>query len=163
MTDDRFRIFVEQLREGHTEEIDETFTPAFLDVQEKDLVFEKPVRVNGQVYLADDMLVLHLDIATVAGIPCSVCNRPVEVPIAIEEFYHAVPLNEIKGAVYDFSEILRETILLEVPLLAECGDGKCPQRKVIEKFLKKEKSPGADDESEGYRPFADLDFDVKDN
>lgn len=162
MSDDHFRIFVEQLREGHTEEIDETFPPAFLDVHEKELVFTEPVTVKGEVYLAEDTLVLHLDIEAVAEVPCSVCNKPVEVPISIEGFYHAVPVNEIKGAVYDFSEVLRETILLEVPHLAECREGKCPQRKTIGKYLKKEKSPGSDDDGEGYRPFADLDFKVKD-
>jgi hypothetical protein len=51
---------------------------------------------------------------------------------------------------------LREIVLLEVPLLAECRQGKCPQRKTMEKYLSKN-GPGAD-ESEGYRPFADFDF-----
>lgn len=163
MADDSFRIFVEQLREGHTEEIGETFSPEFLDVHEDELVFDQPVIVNGQVYLADEMLVLHLDIETKATIPCSVCNKPVEIDLSVKGFYHAVPLSEIKGAVYDLREILRETILLEIPLLAECRQGNCPQRKTMKKFLKKEGSSGEGDEGEGYRPFADLDLDLKDN
>ena len=162
MTDDGFRIFVEQLREGHTEEIAEVFAPEFLDVQEKELVLDQPVKVNGQVYLADEMLVLHLDIATQAMLPCSVCNEPVSLDLSVKGFYHAVPLSEIKGGIYDLREILRETILLEVPLLAECRQGNCPKRKAMKKFLKKEGSPGSGDEGEGYRPFANLDLDLKD-
>lgn len=162
MTDDRFKIFVEQLRDGSTEEINETFTPDFLEINERDLSFTHPVNVQGQVYLADDMLVFHLDVDTIATIPCAICNNPADVEIKIEGLYHAVPLDEIKGAVYDFREILRETILLEVPILAECGQGKCPQRKSLEKYFKKESAPGSEADEEGYKPFAGLDFDVKD-
>ena len=162
MTDDRFRVFVEQLRLGNTEEIDETFSPDFLEINERELSFSKPVSVRGQVYLADEVLVLHLDAYTVATMPCAICNDPVDVEIAIKGFYHAVPLEEIKGAIYDFREVLRETILLEVPILVECHQGKCPQRKSLEKYFKKECAPGAKEDEEGYRPFADLDFDFKD-
>lgn len=162
MTDDRFRIFVEQLRDGSTEEIDETLSPDFLDIHERELAFSKPVTVRGQVYLAEEMLVFHLDIYTVATIPCAICNGPADIAIAIEGFYHAVPLSEIKGAIYDFREILRESILLEVPILAECHQGRCPQRESLEKYFKKEGAPGSKEDEDGYRPFAGLDFDFKD-
>lgn len=158
MIDDRFRIFVEQLRDGTVEEIDETLSPDFLEIKEKELSFSQPVVVKGQVYLAEDMLILHLDIKTTATLPCAICNGPAEVPIAIKGFYHAIPLDEIKGAIYDFREILRETILLEVPILAECHQGKCPQRESLKKYLKKESVPGSKEDEDGYRPFADLDF-----
>jgi uncharacterized metal-binding protein YceD (DUF177 family) len=161
MADDQFRIFVEQLRLGHTEEIDEILSPDFLEVKEKELVFGKPITVRGQVYLADNTLILHFDIGTTAVMPCAVCNQPVDVEIAIKGFYHAVPLVDIKGAVYNFREILREAILLEVPLLAECHQGKCPQRKSLEKYFKKDVPPGIKAQEEGYRPFADLDFDSR--
>lgn len=163
MIDDHFRIFVEQLREGQVEEIQEEFSPQFLDVHERDLSFKSPVVISGQAYLADDELVLHFDIHAKATIPCLVCNDPVDVDIAIKGFYHAVPLKEIKTGVYDFKEILRETILLETPLLAECHQGKCPQRKTLEKFFKQGNALGDNkSDEEGYRPFAGLDFDVQD-
>jgi len=162
MIDDRFRVFVEQLRNGHIQEIDEVFSTEFLDLNERDLSFKNPVTVKGQIYLAEEMLILHLTIHAVATIPCAICNGPADVEINVNGFYHAVPLEEIKGAIYDFREILRETILLEVPILAECHQGKCPQRKTLEKYLKNEGAPGAKEDEEGYRPFAGLDFDFKD-
>ncbi len=103
-----------------------------------------------------------MDINTVAILPCAICNGPADVAIAIKGFYYAVPLNEIKGAIYDFREILRESVLLEVPILAECHQGKCPQRKSVEKYLKKESTTGSKEDDEGYKPFADIDFDFKD-
>jgi len=163
MTNDQFKIYTEQLREGNVEKIHETFAPDFLDINERDLHFDKPVKVDGEAYLAEDELVLHLNIATVATLPCLVCNEPVDIELNINEFYHAVPLQEIKTGVYNLRELLRETILVETPLLAECCQGKCPQRKVLKKYFKKDDPLGPKNiDDEGYQPFADLDFDVED-
>jgi len=162
MTNDRYKIFVEQLRDGHSEALDESFAPEFLDVNERDLKFTDPVAIQGEAYLADDTLVLHVDLKTYATIPCSICNEPVKTPVEIQGFYHAVPIDDIKGGIYNFQEILRETILLETPALSECNQGKCPQRKALEQYLKKESSEGKGGQAEeGYRPFADFDFDEK--
>lgn len=157
---ERFKIYIEQLREGYVETVSESFSPEFLDVHEKDLEFVDPVLVNGEAYLAEDMLVLHVDIKTFCMIPCAICNEPVKVEIAIDGSYHAVPLDEIKGGVFNFQEIIRETILLEAPLLAECNQGKCPQRGSVQKYLKNEgASRVKNGEEDGYQPFADLDLD----
>jgi len=163
MKDERFRVFVEQLRDGHIEKLREAFEPLFLDVHEKDLTFADPVHIQGEAYLADEMLVLHMDIDTYATIPCLICNEPVKVEIAIKGFYHAIPIDEIKGSVFNFQELLRETILLETPNLAECNQGKCPQRKTVQKYLKNDADGSKKSNEEGYRPFADLDFDQKKN
>lgn len=157
--DNRFKIYVEQLRQGHVEKISEKFPPEFLDVHEKDLRFVDPVFVNGEAYLAEDMLVLHVDLKAIALIPCSICNEPVKVEIVLDGSYHAIPLDEIKGGVFDFQETLREAILLETPLLAECNEGKCPQRSVVQKYLKNETTSKINGNDEGYQPFADLDLD----
>jgi len=162
MIDDRFRIYTEQLREGCTEEIEETLSPDFLEINERDLAFNTPVKIQGQAYFADDLLVIHLDIEATATLPCVVCNASVDVPLEIKGFYHAAPQEEIKNGVYDFREILRETILLETPLLAECKEGNCPERPLLGKFFKKEDPSGSTSDEGGYQPFADLDFDAKD-
>lgn len=157
--DDSFKIYVKQLRDGQVEKIEENFSTDFLDVHEKDLVFSDPVKVSGEAYLADNELVLHLDIQACGIIPCAICNEGVKVKIAVPDFYHAVPLNEVTTGIYNFSDILRETILLETPLFAECG-GCCPRRKDVQKYMKKNSSEGSGNahEEEGYHPFADLDL-----
>lgn len=157
MTDDSFRIYVEQLRDGHSEVLSESLPPNFMDVHEDDLAFMDPVKMTGEAYLADDMLVLHLKVQTLATMPCRICNETFKQKIELDNFYHAEPIEEIKGRVFDFSEILREAILLETPPVAECHQGKCPKRKTMQQFLKLEGSAKKDDE-EGYRPFADLDL-----
>lgn len=151
MKDIAFKIHIEQLRNGHSNEIDEVFSPSFLDVNEESLSFTDKVHVQGEAYLAGEMLILHFVVVAHGLIPCSICNELVKVEINIPNFYHAEPLADIKGGIFNFGIILREAILLEAPSFAEC-EGKCPKRKEIKEFLKKDTK----EQKEGYKPFADL-------
>ncbi len=153
--DDIFKIYIEQLREGHEEKIHEKLDSSFLDIQESELAFDKWVDLKGVAYLAEHELVLHWDIRTEAFVPCSICNETVRVPIHIQNFYYSEPLSEIKSGIYHFKNLLRETILLEVPPFNECNGGNCPKRQEYKQFLKEPSSPS---DEEGYQPFADLDW-----
>lgn len=152
--DDRFKIYVEQLRDGHTEVINEVFPPDFLEVQDEYLKYSNAVSVTGEAYLADNDLVLHLNIETKAQLPCIICNESVTVPIEIDSFYHTEPVSSVKGSVFNYKKVLREVIILESPPRAECK-GNCPHRKELNKYfareIGKEKNP-----EEGYHPFSDL-------
>jgi uncharacterized metal-binding protein YceD (DUF177 family) len=157
--DDQFKIYVEQLRDGHIENIAEEFPPAIMDMNDKELAFHDKIVLRGQVYLAEETLVLHFNVTTSAILLCSVCNAPVKVPVEINGSYQTIPLEEIKGGVFNFKEILREAILLETPTFAEC-EGDCPRRKEIAKYLKKTEKTGPDgNDDEGYHPFADIKWD----
>lgn len=154
--DDLFKIYIEQLRNGHEEKIHEQFQPDFLEIVDPELVFDQPVELDGVAYLAEQELVFNWEIKTSAVIPCSVCNEPVRVPIVISNFYTSESLADIKTGVYNFKNLLRETILLEVPSFVEC-EGECPKRKDLKKYLK-EPSNHSNEEEEGFHPFADLDW-----
>lgn len=153
--DDAFKIFVEQLRDGHIEELNETLSPDFLDVHEKELAFPLPIKLKGQAYLAEDNLILKFNVSFDVQLPCVICNQSVICSKSIEGSYHSIPLDEVKTGVYNFRELLREVILLDVPRFAECNEGACPERKEIAKYLK-ESSSDETEEDEGYQPFADL-------
>lgn len=131
----QLRIYVERLKNDHVEKIDETLDPSFLEVHEKDLEFKKPIRLIGTAYLASDHLILELNIHTTAQIPCKICNDPVDVPLEIANVRHTEALSNIKSGVFDFSEEVRDAILLKVPAFVECHGGSCPEREVIKKFL----------------------------
>lgn len=148
---DIFNIYADRLYDGQVEAFDEEVAPDFLEVNERDLKFNDPLFFKGEAYLADDDLILHLSISTHATIPCSICNEPVKVEINELDFYQAEPMKEIKTGVFNFKELLREAILLDVPAFAECDHGNCPRRKDIQKYLKVE---GKGDTE--YHPFADL-------
>lgn len=150
--DERFRIHIERLRDGQETQISEKLSPEFLEVSEEALSFYKPISVQGKAYVAGDSLILNLEVLATAVIPCAICNKPVEIEVSVDNFYHAEPLEEIKGGTFDFRDVIREAILVDIPHFAECNDGKCPARKEIKKYLKE---PEQADE-EGYHPFADL-------
>ncbi len=159
--DDAFKIYIEQLRDGRTEEINGSHFPDFIDVKDDELKFKNEVKFEGQAYLADDNLIIHLKIEAYATVPCSICNDPVEVKIDIPNFYHMEPIADVKTGMFDFAEVLREAILLEAPHFAECHNGHCPERKKIAKFLKSKTVTNPDNlgDEEGYQPFANIDLD----
>lgn len=155
--EDEFKIYIEQLREGQDKHIDECLSPNFLEIDEPDLTFNKPIELNGSAYLAEQELILNWNIRTEALISCSICNEKVPVEIVIHNFYHSEPLDEIKTGIFNFKQLLRETILLEVPAFAECNGGNCPNRLEMGKYIKEPAMEESDDE-EGYKPFANLDW-----
>ena len=146
-----FQIYTDRLKSGQVEHIDESVPSDFLDVKEEALSFPDPIHIQGEAYLTDDHLVLHLTIKVTAQIPCSICNEPVKLNFNIKDFYHAEPLSEIVGHIFDYSAQLRESISLQVPAFAECHQGTCPERKEVNKYLKQTSSS-----EPSHFPFADL-------
>ncbi len=124
-------VYVDRMKEGQEELFEGTLSTSFLG---KDPGFEATLDLLGQAYVSGDHLILKLEAKTGAFLPCSICNEPVLVPLALTNFYHAEPLSEIPS-VFDFSNLLREDLLLQLPLFAECG-GNCPERQSIKNFLK---------------------------
>jgi uncharacterized metal-binding protein YceD (DUF177 family) len=152
---EKLKIYIDRLKGGQSQKIEETLPPNFLALDEEDLLFDDPIHLHGEVYIASDHLVIHLSIETFAYLPCSVCNDPVHAPIAIKNHYLTHPLSEIHGAIFDLTEEIRESILLQTPLFVECHGGKCPERENIKKFLNPEEKNPTDDDA--HFPFADLD------
>jgi uncharacterized metal-binding protein YceD (DUF177 family) len=153
-----FKIYTDRLKHGESLSIDFAADPGFLQVEEPELSFRVPIDVKGEAYLADQELVLSLNISTKATIPCSVCNQKIAYPIRVEKFYFTRPLSEIPSHVFDFSETVREAVLLEVPFIVECHGGNCPERKEIAKFLAPPRTSDQDtgEGAHGWQPFKDL-------
>lgn len=135
MNTPELKIYVDRLKDGHTQKIEEELFSDFLEIAEEELSFPLPVTVKGDAYLAEDHLVLHLKAKTEAKLPCSICNEQFLFPIDID-FYHTVALDELKNPIFDYSLTLRESILLQVPPFAECNAGQCPERPTVNKYLK---------------------------
>jgi uncharacterized metal-binding protein YceD (DUF177 family) len=154
---DLFKIYINRLNNGQTHKHEEDCPPDFLGVSENFLKFEENIHITGSTYLADDHLITQLNIHTAAVIPCSICNEPVRIPIAIKDLYLSTPIADIKGAIHDLSDEIRESILLQVPQFAECSQGRCPQRAHIEQFLgKKLKEEKKTDPDSTHFPFSGL-------
>lgn len=154
---DLFKIYIHRLNNGQIHKHEENCSPDFLDVSENFLKFEENIHITGSSYLADDHLITQLTIHTAATIPCSICNEAVRIPIGIKDLYLSMPIVDIKGAIYDLTDEIRESILLQVPQFAECGPGCCPQRAHVEQlFGKKVKAEKKAARDSTHFPFSEL-------
>ena len=132
--DHSLKIFIDRLEGGKVERFNEELSTDFLDC---DISFHESVTVKGKAYLAEDHLVIQLQVKVVAS-------------LELKDFYHTEELGNIRGAIYDMQTVLRETILLEIPSFIECH-GNCPKRNELNKYL----SNNGVEETIQY-PFADL-------
>ncbi len=149
-----FHIYIDRLREGKTEKIEDDLDPSFLDINEPELKFQEKVKTKGEAYLADDHFVLRLKAETTALMPCIICNNMTPVILNVENFYFSISLNELLSPIFDFSDPLREAILLELPQYTECEHGKCPERENMKVYLNKK--PPSDDTASTHYPFSAL-------
>jgi len=131
--EDNFKIYVDRLRKGQEEKISFVADPGFLEVPGE---FVDEVQISGKAYLADEHLVLKLQLHTEATLPCSICNEPVKLSLA-EDFYQTVELAKIPHFVFNFEDLVRDALLLQVPQTVECGEGRCPHREELGKYFAK--------------------------
>lgn len=150
---DPFIILIDRLKGGQSQKIEGAFNPEFLGADEPDLRFTSKVTVKGEAYLTDGHLIVHLKASTKVAMPCAVCNQMIETELKVENFYHTEPVEEIRGAKFDYSEALREALLIELPRTVECNQGKCPERASMASYLRSEKRA----DKTTYFPFADMD------
>ena len=150
--DDPFQIWVDRLKQGQSQAINESLSPDFLDLEEDELQAKAPVVVKGKAYLTEAELILNIDASTRVKMPCSVCNKMTDIDLVIENFYHAHPLEEIPSGVYDFRTPLREALVIELPKYIECNEGKCPSRTELTPYLKGKNKA----EEDVHFPFSNL-------
>ena len=141
-------IYVDRLKEGQEELFEGTMSTSFLGT---DPHFQETVFLSAKACVTGDLLILKLEANTTAFLPCSICNEQVPVPLELADIYHDKDLKEIPS-VFDFSDLLREDLLLQLPQFTECK-GNCPERQSIKNYLKQ--SPEQDTSSVQF-PFSNL-------
>jgi uncharacterized metal-binding protein YceD (DUF177 family) len=147
------KIYIDRLQNGEVEQIREVLPPAFLELAPHDeLHVEQHIQVTGQAYVAEDFLIIKLDIQAKASLPCSLCNEPFSFPIQIE-CIHEELIEKIPHGVFHYAELIREAILLEIPFYPQCGGDVCKNRKKMDKYLSKDTSKQS---KEQYHPFKDI-------
>lgn len=151
--DNSSQIWIDRLKQGQTQLINESFDPAFLDIQEEELRISSPISVAGEAYLSENELILRVTASTSVLMPCAICNQFIPVTLSLKNFYHAQSLDEISGAIFDYQLPIREALLIELPQYVECNQGKCPNRTILAPYLKSEVKP----EEKTHFPFSHLD------
>jgi DUF177 domain-containing protein len=144
-------IFFARLDDGREQKIDEIIDPSFLEIDEPELKFKKNIIARGRAYLANDYLIIQAKLEVYATLPCSICNELIEEKLNVEDFYHAEKISDIPSLQFDYSELLREMILIQIPQFVECSGGNCPERAALSSYLK-QKAPAANT----HFPFTNL-------
>ncbi|MGH7890018.1 MAG: YceD family protein, partial [Thermodesulfobacteriota bacterium] len=105
------KIFTEQLTSGKHESIELDLPSDFLSLNEKELTFTSPVHLKGEAYVADNHLILQLCAQAEVKMPCSICNEMTVMPLAAQEIFHTILLDDIESTIFDFTDIVREEII----------------------------------------------------
>lgn len=150
---DRLKIYIDRLKEDKTEIFKEEISADLFGLMENDLQFKDPVFLEAKVYLSSEYLIVEVSAKTIARITCSICNNFVNHSVEVINDTHTILLEDIKGKIYYFKDLVRESLLLELPSFIECQTGNCPDRKSFNYFLKGNDQP----ESTDYFPFSNLD------
>jgi len=145
---DLLSIYIDRLALGKSENIEVILPFDFLQADDEDVRFCAPISVKGEAYVADDHLILRLSLGTQFSTKCAICNGACEVQISLEHFYQTVPLAKIPSAVFNFGDLVRDALLLEIPHSSECGGGSCQEREGLKKYFSNGDS--------NVRPFEDL-------
>lgn len=149
-----YLLYLDRLKQQEKEDLSSSYPCSLMDIEEKELVFNKPIEVKGEAYVSGDHLIIHFSAHTSLEMPCAICNQMTTYNLSISDSYQTIELIEIKSGELSFAEVLRETILLELPSYVECHNGNCPSRPLIEPYLHKEKSEKDEDI---HYPFSGLD------
>lgn len=144
---EQLKIFTQQLSEDARETINLTLAPDFLDLKEDELRASSPVKIEGEAYVLDDMLMVQLEVETTIEMPCSICNKMTKVQLENKNVVVSLPLSELPSSVFDYTDLLREEIVMLIPPFAECKKNGCPERASLK--------PKPKEPSQNF-PFADL-------
>ncbi|QZA59122.1 hypothetical protein [Candidatus Rhabdochlamydia porcellionis] len=151
-------IYIDRLKTGQIDKISESISSDFLEIDEQDLVFDKIFKIEAEAYLANDHLIIQFTLNISAFIPCSICNKMTENFLKLDNTCFSIALSEIKGAIFDFTDEIRSTILNLVPSFSECNQGNCPDRSIIKKYLNSPVKDGSSKTKNVYFPFAEDNF-----
>jgi len=144
-------IYIDRLKAGATFDISEVVGPECLELQEEDEVSSHaPITISGRAYIAEEFLILTLNIQAELEMPCALCSETFSYPLHLKDVLHEEPIKNIKHGVYNYAPVIREAVLLEIPFYPQCGGKVCLKRKEFEKYLKKETK------EEEYHPFQGL-------
>ncbi len=150
--DKPFCLYIDRLREGHTEVLNEQIQAKNFHDDCGEVRFKEDVRVAGKAYVTDDYLIIDCKISTNVEVSCTICNEYFSLPIAID-CMHEEALEDIKGSVYCYLGMIQEEIFLGIPYFLQCGKTKCQNREEIEKYLHKKTI--SQDGEDTYHPFRD--------
>ncbi|MGR3973051.1 MAG: hypothetical protein QRY72_00500 [Candidatus Rhabdochlamydia sp.] len=136
MTEDLI-LFIDRLEEGQEELINHTLAGSFLGIHEEEIQTPHPVMIKGKASCICSFLMLSLEVSTVIVMPCSICNALTTVCLSNQDISYSLPLSDLPSSQFDYTELVREEIVMMIPQFTHCSQGNCPKREGINQYCKK--------------------------
>jgi len=128
------QIHIDYLKNEYIYNFEKTIPFEELDIgQEKELKFIKPLLIEGKAYIANEFLILVLNIKFYVSLPCSICNEFFEKEFNIKNLTINEKLTKI-NSIYQYKDEIRNACFLEIPSYIKCSK-KCPEKNNIKKYL----------------------------
>ncbi|MCH9617487.1 MAG: hypothetical protein SP4CHLAM5_05150 [Chlamydiia bacterium] len=140
---DELELYIDRLRAGEYKDYSFISPPDFMDASDKEALFKKDIEVEISATIGGDHLIFDISIQTDGINYCKICNDPISHALSIKEKHTIIPLSEMKCGIFSLKPYVRELIFLNIPRYSECG-GQCPERNVIDKYLKTSDHPQED-------------------
>jgi uncharacterized metal-binding protein YceD (DUF177 family) len=130
--------------------------PSFLELSPQDeMKPSRPVVIEGTVSLVDDYVLLNMEIRAFFHVHCASCNDVFEYEVCLDQFSHQELLENIARRKWDVSEIVREAIVIELPLFPQCGGKECLHMDEIQKYFHTLSEEKEEEKSSPFQSFFD--------
>lgn len=139
---DLLKIYIDRLRNGQTERFEGQAAPAILELEDPEVQALCPIDFSVKAYLSYNELIVDLMVKTYVTIPCALCNEKESICIEVRHHQEVIPISEIKGQIYDITQLLREAVILNLPSFIRCGKDHCKNLQTIEKYLSNKEKGG---------------------
>lgn len=131
---EKLKIYLRNFSFKETEELKEIVSSAEMNIPE---VFPlQEFEVRGQATVAGNFLILHISTQLNAQLECCICTQTSSFPISLNNYCISTELEKCDSTIFYFGKELQDALLLEIPIAFECNQGNCPERKLIQKYLK---------------------------
>lgn len=131
-------LFLDDLRREDECPLSLEVDPAILELSEKDEAKPvHPIVLKGTASLLGEFISLRLKVQCTFILPCALCNEPFEYELQAT-IDHQEPVSDIRHRQWNFTEVVREAILVELPFFPQCGGSDCKNRQQIQKYLVKQ-------------------------
>ena len=139
---EELKLYIDRLRACEYKKFSFTSTPEIMECEDEvdsDVLFEKNIDITGEATLANDHLMININIYTTVKNYCKICNEQISHELSISEKHIPFSLKTMKSGVFHLKSYVQELIFLNIPKYSECKN-LCPERSVIKKHLKDSKT-----------------------
>ena len=148
MDQERLELHLDQLQGMEVKEFTIQAKAAFLG-EEEGYCWMDPVVCHIRAQRTSEEVILWCSATLSYSRHCSCCEEPLIQQLMVRDAVCTLDAHAVRHGIIDLAPLLREELLLELPLFSDCGDRCCPHRQSLTGCLKKQ--PAAEEQHYPFR------------